>query len=232
MYSHTIATLTLSEASGMVNPEIQEQLDEALPRALQLIISAQQVNKNNRHSGGWRYNANSRDSDLSCTGWPILALRSARNNGARVPEQVIANGVDYVLKTRHDSSGFSYQPGRGPNMGMTGVGVLVLELTGRHGDEITTQAGDLILDRMGRDLKHGFWHYGMYYASQGTWQLGGDHWDSYADAMYSRVLPLQKDDGAWPANSQGTGRAGEACSTAMVILAVSVPYCQLPTYQR
>jgi hypothetical protein len=217
----------------MVNPEIQQELDKALPPALQLIISAQRVPKSPQHEGGWRYNANSRDSDLSCTGWPILALRSARNNGARVPESVIADGVQYVLKThREDRGGFSYQPGRGPNMGMTGVGLLVLELTGRHGEKITQQAGDYILANMQRGLRSGFWHYGMYYASQGTWQLGGTHWENYAEAMYSRVLPQQRENGAWPANSNGTRRAGTACSTAMVVLAIAVPYCQMPTYQR
>jgi hypothetical protein len=233
MYAHSIATLMLSEASGMVRPEIQEQIDRALPAALQLIISAQEVSKAARHEGGWRYSADSRDSDLSCSGWPILALRSANSNGARVPESTIANGVDYVLKNHHErTGGFSYQPQRNPNMGMTGVGLLVLELTGRHGDEITRKAGDYILKHSQRGLRHGFWHYGMYYAAQGTWQLGGRHWQSFAKAMYGRVLPLQREEGGWPANSQGTGRAGDACSTAMVLLALSVPYCQMPTYQR
>jgi hypothetical protein len=72
----------------------------------------------------------------------------------------------------------------------------------------------------------------MYYASQGTWQLGGKYWEGFADYMYGRVLPLQRKNGSWPATANGTKRAGDACSTAMIILALAVPYCQMPTYQR
>lgn len=231
MYAHTIATLLLSEANGMVNPDIQARIDKALPRALQLILSAQKVPKPEQHSGGWRYDSGSRDSDLSCSGWPILGLRSAQNNGAVVPADAIEDGVNYVLKMGHNG-GFRYQPGQGPVVSMTGVGVLVLELTGHHGQDVTTEGGDFIMEHMQNHLRGGFWHYGMYYASQATWQLGGDYWRKYAEYMYGRMLAEQKEDGSWDANSQGTSRAGPACSTAFIVLALSVPYCQLPIYQR
>ena len=40
------------------------------------------VEKKPQHQGGWRYQPHSRDSDLSLTGWAVMALRSARLNGA------------------------------------------------------------------------------------------------------------------------------------------------------
>ncbi len=85
MYSHSISTLFLSEVSGMVDPDRQKRIDDVLPRALEVILAAQKVQKSPNHQGGWRYQPNSRDSDISCTGWPLMALRSARNNGAAVP---------------------------------------------------------------------------------------------------------------------------------------------------
>ncbi|MGB6044520.1 MAG: hypothetical protein WBF93_15280, partial [Pirellulales bacterium] len=78
MYAHCIATLFLSEVSGMVDPQRQQKIDEALSRALLLILKAQQINKAPPHAGGWRYEPTSTDSDLSLTGWAIMALRSAR----------------------------------------------------------------------------------------------------------------------------------------------------------
>ncbi|MCE9546556.1 MAG: prenyltransferase, partial [Planctomycetia bacterium] len=90
MYEHSIATLFLSEVSGMVDPERQRRIDVVMPRALKIILDAQQAPKQKaENSGGWRYDPDSRDSDMSVTGWCLMALRSARLNGAPVPNKAI-----------------------------------------------------------------------------------------------------------------------------------------------
>ena len=61
MYAHTIATLFLSECSGMVDAETQELLSPVLAKATKLILEAQAVPKNENHEGGWRYKPDSRD---------------------------------------------------------------------------------------------------------------------------------------------------------------------------
>ena len=66
----------------MVDPDRQKKINGSLPRALALILRAQAVQKSSRHKGGWRYHPNSRDSDTSCSGWALMALRSAKLNGA------------------------------------------------------------------------------------------------------------------------------------------------------
>ena len=101
MYSHCIATLFLSEVSGMVNPELQKTIDTVLPKALKIILNAQAVPKDPEQTGGWRYAPDSRDSDFSCSGWALMALRSARLNGAQVPPEAIKKAVAYILR-RHD----------------------------------------------------------------------------------------------------------------------------------
>jgi hypothetical protein len=240
MYSHGICTLMLSEVSGMVDPNRQARIDKALPKALRLILAAQAVKKNAVHEGGWRYKHNSNDSDLSCTGWQLMALRSARGNGAEVPAEAIRKAVSYVLKCRHDSGAFCYQGAkRRPGLERTGTGLLCLELTGRHDDEVTRQAGEYILQNIPDRFGHGgHFYYGLYYCSQGMFQLGGKYWQQWALRMYTMALKHQdtkegsRHYGAWPPGPGGEGRAGRCYSTAMTILAIGVSYRQLPIYQR
>ena len=150
MYSHGISTLMLSEISGMVTPERQKKVDVALAKALKLILAAQKIRKDKKHEGGWRYSQTARDADISCTGWQIMALRSAKNNGAPIPKEAIDNGIKYVLRCHRGGGGFAYQAGGGsPGLGRTGTALLCLELCGKHGEKITTMAGDAILRYVG-----------------------------------------------------------------------------------
>ena len=78
MYSHGISTLMLAEVVGMVGKRQAKPVREALEKAVGLIIKAQNRPKARNHEGGWRYSASSADSDLSVTGWQLLALRAAK----------------------------------------------------------------------------------------------------------------------------------------------------------
>jgi prenyltransferase beta subunit len=234
MYGHCIATLLLSEVSGMVDAKRQEQIDKFLPKAVALILKAQRVKKAGRHEGGWRYNPSSSDSDISCTGWAIMALRSARGNGAAVPGESIEKAVEYVLKCRHESGGFGYQPGGGAGLARTGTALLCLELAGRHATPPTRGAGDWVLQRLpDRFAGDGFFYYGLYYCSQGMFQLGGKYWKGWAGHMFEMMLKHQNPkDGSWPKGRANEARAGQAYATAMGVLAMTVAYRQLPIYQR
>ena len=70
MYDHGFATLFLAEVYGMTRTP---KLRNSLERAVRLIINAQ--NK----EGGWRYEPDSKDADLSVTVCQVMALRAARN---------------------------------------------------------------------------------------------------------------------------------------------------------
>jgi hypothetical protein len=50
--------------------------------------------------------------------------------------------------------------------------------------------------------------------------------------MYDFMLPAQDKEGFWPALPGNESEGGEFYSTSMAILAMSVPYRQLPIYQR
>lgn len=228
MYSHNIATLFLSEVSGMVDSERQHELEPVLAKATELLLSAQAIPKSQGHEGGWRYKPDSRDSDLSCSGWGVMALRSAKLNGAPIPDEAIEKAVQYVLSKHDQRKGtFGYTDTAGHAETLTGSGLLCLELLGYHGTESTFKAGDYILQNYTRLINHSHEFYGNYYNAQATFQLGGKYWAKYADWMYTTYLPKQKADGSWNSRS-----AGNVYGTAMMILSMTVPHRQLPIYQR
>ena len=111
---------------------------------------------------------------------------------------------------------------------LTGCGVLCLELCGYHGSPETIRAGERILKNYKRLTQGGqFEAYGNYYNAQAMFQLGGKYWETYAGWMYEHYIKRQNQDGSWR-----LGRHGQTYTTAMMVLAFTVPYRQLPIYQR
>ncbi len=229
MYAHSIATLFLSEISGMVDPERQTKLDAILPDAVRLILDAQAVKKPDAMAGGWRYEPTSQDSDMSCSGWALMALRSARLNGAPVPDEAIDRAVQYVKRNQNPQTGFfGYQNASSNPNTLTGAGILCLELCGRHNDEASQKAVGYLKTNYQSLQNNPRAFYGLYYTSQGLFQMGGEVWKTFESWMYDTWIPQQKPDGFWD-------RKEENCipyQTAMCILAFTVPYRQLPIYQR
>ena len=231
MYAHNISSLFLSEISGMVDPERQSRLNEVLGRAMKLLLDAQAVRKSPKNRGGWRYHPDSTDSDLSCSGWAFMALKSARLNGARVPDSAIESAVGYVLRNHDQESGtFGYRDTVDHADTLTGCGILCLELAGFHGADHLERAGDRVLQscKILSSRNHEF--YANYYNAQAMFQLGGRYWERYAGWMYPNYLPRQNPDGSWIRAIDGT--YGAVYTTAMAILSFTVAYRQLPIYQR
>jgi len=228
MYAHNIATLFLSEVSGQVDPSRQEKIDTVLPKALKLILEAQAVKKSDRDQGGWRYHPGSTDSDTSCSGWALMGLRSAKLNGAAVPDESIQAAVDYLKRHQDKETGsFGYQDTNRNAKTLTGMGLLCLELSGLHNSPESIKAAEFVMGSF-RTLpgdQHEF--YGNYYNAQGMFQIGGRYWAEYANWMYEHYLAEQKSDGSWD-----TREAGPIYGTAISVLAFTVPYRQLPIYQR
>ncbi len=228
MYAHNISTLFLSEASGMVDPERQKKIDAALPKALSIILKAQAVSKNERHQGGWRYHPGSRDSDTSCSGWALMALRSAKLNGAAVPDEAITAAVDYLKRHQDTKRGsFGYMDRARNAETLTGMGLLCLELCGLHGSPESAAAAKFVRSTYRELPKAQFEYYGNYYNAQGMFQVGGAFWLEYADWMYEHYLAEQRGDGSWRSRE-----AGPVYGTAIMALAFTVPHRQLPIYQR
>ena len=231
MYAHSIATLLLTEVSGMVSKERQAQIDAILPKAIKVILDAQNVKKNKQSDGGWRYTPDAKDSDTSCSGWALMALRSARLNGAQVPKSAIERAVQYMHRHHNREKGcFGYQNGDQHAVTLSGAGILCLELCGKHEDPDSLSAAKFLMSVYREKLpEEGFAYYGLYYASQGLFQIGGENWKEFSEWMYATYLPKQRASGAWPEHG---GERTEPYATAMTILAFAVPFRQLPVYQR
>lgn len=229
MYVHAICTLFLTEVSGMVDPARQARIDAVVPNAVKLILDAQNIGKDVRDRGGWRYTPTSRDSDMSCSGWVLMALRSARLNGGKVPGDAIERAVAYVKRQYNEAEGsFHYQGTSGQYaLTLTGAGILCLELCGRHNDPAAIKAARYLRSAFRRLPNEGNRCYGMYYTSQGLFQMGGEDWLQFEDWMYRTWIPRQRDDGSWTEEEDSP-----PYNTAMLVLAFSVPYRQLPIYQR
>ncbi len=230
MYTHGICTLMLAEVCGMVRGELAARVRHALEGAVRVILSAQAVPKGPKHQGGWRYQPTDNNSDLSVTGWQLLALRAAKDIGCDVPAESIEKAVAYVRLCANAQGGFGYQPGQGTSPTRAGTGILCLEICGEHRAEESLRAVDYLLREPLRP-EDSFFYYGVYYCTVGMFRVGGEGWDTLRSRMTSLLLPMQLADGSWP--NQGRESAyGRNYSTAMTLLALTVEYRYLPIYQR
>jgi len=233
MYDHGIASIALCEVYGMLDDARQKRAHEAIAKAVRVIIDAQRVRKEPRHQGGWRYTPTTTESDLSVTGWQLMALRGAANCGAAVPRQAITDGMSYIKRRSVPGGGFSYVGNTNPNVARTATGVLCLELLGEHHSKESLEGGDFLMRNPVTDDRFGeFFYYGAYYAAQAANQLGGKYYDQILPPLRDALLQRQRSNGAWPAPGGLEQSGGEAYATSMAILALAVQYRYLPIYQR
>jgi hypothetical protein len=235
MYSHGICTLMLAEALGMTTGDLSEELRRRLVVAVQVILSGQR--KSGADAGGWRYRIEGSDSDLSVTGWQLMALRAAKNVGCDVPNERIKLAVEYCRRCFDPATkGFRYQPNGPVTVACTGTGILAIEICGKdyHLSKEVVSGGDYILETfISANRPHFF--YGIYYTSQGMFQLGGEYWSKYREKLHGILFASnpQNSDGSWTGKGGWDDEMyGSAYGTAMAILSLTVEYRYLPIYQR
>ena len=232
MYDHGISSLMLAEVAGMVPERQADATKKGLERATRLILQSQQVKKQSPQAGGWRYQPESTDSDLSVTGWQLLALRAAKDIGTDVPAENIDLAIEYVKKcASRDGRGFCYQPGGGATPVLTGTGLLALLVCGEDDCAEVHSAADYLRVRPLRYADPWFF-YGVYYTTIAMYKRGGDDWDRARPALFEELLRNQQPDGSWRAANGNEAPMGRVYSTSMAVLALSVEYGYLPIYQR
>jgi hypothetical protein len=232
MYSHGISTLMLAEVIGMVDEADAAATRRALERGVKLILDAQALNKDRRHAGGWRYQADSRDSDLSVTGWQVMALRAAKDVGCDVPREAIEAAVEYVkLCSVRDNRGFGYQPGNGQTPTLTGCGITCLECCGEHNTREALGGAKYLLDDPLR-YDSNYFFYGVYYTGVGMFKMGEPYAERYRQHLINLLLPIQEADGSWQAVHGSERQHGRVYATSLAVLALAVEYRYLPIYQR
>ena len=232
MYCHGISTLMLAEVIGTSSdPALAEQCRTALAKAIELILKAQDLSKNPDQAGGWRYQPTSRDSDISVSGWQIMALRAAKDVGCAVSSDHIDRAIAYLKKCAWKDGGFGYQPGQGPNNPRTGTGILALELCGTHLTPEAIAGAEYLVKHPPRWSSEYFF-YETYYCSQATFQMGDKYYFIYQPKLVAILLEHQEKDGSWLSGDGNDRSGGRNYCTAMGVLALSVEYHYLPIYQR
>jgi len=233
MYCHGISTLMLAEVVGMTaDLELADRCRAALARAVKLILLAQNLAKNSNHAGGWRYQPTSRDSDISVTGWQVMALRAAKAAGCSVPSENIDRALDYLKRCAHrEEGGFGYQPGGGPNNPRTGTGILALEICGEHLSPEAVAGAEYLL-RHPPHWASSYFFYEVYYCPQALFQVGDKYFLVYYPKLAAILLDHQDKNGSWLSGDGNDRSGGRVYCTAMAVLALAVEYRYLPIYQR
>jgi len=230
MYGHGFGTLFLAEAYGMVHDrkerKLRERMHDTLERAVQVIIHSQ------NGEGGWRYQPEPREADISVTICQIMALRAARNVGFSVPKSVADRCVRYVQRCQEPDGGFRYMAqGGGAAFARTAAGVAALYSAGLYKDpSIERGLKYLMKHKPGRGFPRNEMHYfyGHYYAVQAMWTAGGAYWSEWFPAVRDDLVnqPRLRADGSW---------FDQICShygTAMACIILQVPNNYLSILQK
>lgn len=212
LYSHGIASIALCEAYGMTG---DPQLQKPAQRALDFIAASQHEQR-----GGWRYTPGYM-SDLSVTGWQLMALRSGELAGLEVPQETYERVIKFVERcqaNRNDGSRYVYNPyaantpaqahGRHPSTVMTSVGLLMRLYTGwnrEHPDMIRgadhllanlpalgTQNAPARIGTIGNPLRDTYY---WYYATQVMFHMKGKYWQAWNDTLHPLLVSTQTQTG-------------------------------------
>lgn len=240
-YEWAIATYALCEAYGMTRVPM---VKDAAAKGIDAIICGQ------RPTGGWCYGLTPLDEadDTSVMGWCAQALKAAQLAGVK------HTGLDNAMKlairafkaNASPNGGFGYRgPGEG---GLTGVGVLCMQLLGAGGQS-EVQRGLVWLERatcrwdeawLGAPL------YYWYYVTQAKFHAGGRPWTAWNRQFASELVKNQivlkgagadgKDMGFWELPKVNGVQVkdhstGLAYNTTLCCLMLEVYYKVLPTYQ-
>jgi prenyltransferase beta subunit len=233
MYGHGFATLFLGEVYGMAHKkELRAKLKGAVKDAVQLVVKSQ------NREGGWRYQPNSQDADISVTICQIMALRSARNAGIAVPKSTVDRCTKYVKDCQNEDGGFRYTMQRGQASGFarTAAGVVALYSAGVYKGPAVEKGLDYLmkfkpgtqvdqLNNMGFREMQMHYFYGHYYAVQAMWTAGGKYWKEWYPAIRNELLGRQR-DGVWD------DRICPHYGTAMACIILQIPNNYLPILQK
>jgi hypothetical protein len=223
MYCHGFATLFLAEAYGMT---MRADLRDKLSKAVRLIVETQ------NDQGGWRYQPQRNDADISVTVCQMMSLRAAKNAGIYVPNATRDKCVEYVKKSQNADGGFMYMVHGGASaFPRSAAGVVALYTAGYEGKEIELGLKYLMKQLPRGEASPGHYFYGHYYAVQAMWHAGGEWWQKWYPAIRDELTKSgsphrQREDGSW---------MDAICAeygTAMACIVLQMPNNYLPIFQR
>jgi hypothetical protein len=223
MYGHGIATIALGEIYGMSkDPRVKQKLE----LAVHLIENCQ------NDQGGWRYQPQKSDADLSVSVLQIVALRAAKNGGIDVSQQTIDNALKYV-RSCYDKQrgGFTYQPhNHAPGFARTAAGVYCLQVCGQYDDPMVQRGAQYLMDSFG--IQNEWFTYGHFYAAPALYMVGGDMWKTWYEKMHKQFMDTVKREGDFASWEPVDQKVGRLYATAVYTTILAMPYHYIPLYQR
>jgi hypothetical protein len=232
-YTQGICTIALCELYGMSK---DAKFREPAERAVRYCLDSQ------GSMGGWRYSPRV-DSDVSVTGWIVMALQSAKMAGLDVPKSNLYRVERFLDRVGlENGTRYPYQRGRMPSLAMTAEALLCRQYLGWsrtderlvNGADYITEDGNLIDYHRNRNA------YYWYYATQVAHHMEGEHWKRWNKVM-RQVVPEQqikkgRERGSWdprrPTHDQWTAHGGRFYVTCLSIYMLEVYYRHLPIYTK
>lgn len=227
MYTNALCTIALCELYGMTD---DSYYFEPAQRAVDYLV------RNQSSAGGWRYQPKV-DSDLSVSGWCMMALQSARMAGI-IPPEIAFRDLERFLDgvAFDDGARYFYQDARQATEAMTAEGLLCRQYLGwdRYDDRLARGVEYLRKNPIDYDQPNVYY---WYYATQVLHHYEGDPWWEWNGRM-KKLLPAaqvqeRRERGSWdPENDRwGANRAGRLYVTCLSTYMLEVYYRHLPLYR-
>ncbi len=236
-YSQAMATIALCELYAMTG---DSALREQAQKTIDYAVAWQAA------EGGWRYVPKS-ESDMSVSGWYVMALQSARMSKLDVPTgaiESVSRFLDSVSlapspdETFPEGSRYRYlpRPNYSATPAMTAEGLLCRQYLGWKQDDPRLVSGVEYL------LRHPIsWEtpnvYYWYYATQVMHHQEGEAWQAW-NAKLRQLLPEKqvktgREKGSWsPAHDDNGSKAGRLFMTCFCTYMLEVYYRHLPIYSK
>ncbi|HEY4234619.1 MAG TPA: prenyltransferase/squalene oxidase repeat-containing protein [Lacipirellulaceae bacterium] len=226
LYTQAICTIALCELFGMTD---DYQYKEAAQKAVDYCMSIQAP------EGGWRYEPMV-DSDMSVTGWFVMALQSAKMAGLEVKSPVFGHIEEFLDSvSRENGSHYAYRARDGATLSLSAEGLLCREYLGWKHDDPRLVAGIDYISANPPDWNKRNVYY-WYYASQVLHHYEGKPWQDWNEEM-RKLLPEKqvksgKERGSWDPDGDRWGRdGGRLYVTCLSLYIMEVYYRHLPLYQ-
>jgi len=245
MYEHGIAAFALADACEMsvsLPRKPDDRYQQATQKAVQFIHYAQ------HDDGGWRYtDERPLPSDVSVSGWQVLALKAARAAGvSEVSADCVARMLGFFQRCEDKASGRTfYQPGHNlPSDAPTAIGMLVEQFVLDQPDSpLVVRGANYLAERAESSYrqvrkpakKRAFAaargdYYTFYNGTLAMFQAGGEPWKRWNAVVRDSLISRQCDEdegcrrGSWDATGQWSPEGGRVYSTALAVLTLEVYY--------
>ncbi len=220
MYSQGLAAIALCEAYAMSG---DENLKPFAQSAIDFIVYSQ-----DKTGGGWRYFPG-QPGDTSSFGWQLMALKSAKLAGLKVPPNVIYMSTRFLDSVETDAgAGYGYQTKK-REATTTAVGLLCRMYTGWTRQHDGIKGGIKFLVKEGPSKTNLYFNY---YATQCLHNWDGGEWYDWNKAMRDYLIATQAtqghEAGSWWFDDEKTKAGGRLYNTCMAIMTLEVYYRYMP----